>query len=780
MNFKHLFLLLCLVICLLLAGQSSTSHPAHAAAPPVPDGLAAADWATIQSFLPSDYLKASNTGANDNFSDTVAVDGDTVVVGAYREGSNATGVNGDQTNNSALDSGAVYVFTRTSGVWNQQAYLKASNTEASDQFGTDVAVDGDTIVVGAVGEDSNATGVNGNQADNSASTSGAAYVFTRTGGVWSQQAYLKASNTGAGGDQFGVAVAVEGDTVVVGANLEDSNATGVNGDQANNSAANSGAAYVFTRTGGVWSQQAYLKASNTGADDRFGYDVAVDGDTMVVGANLEDSNATGVNGGQANNSASASGAAYVFTRTGGVWSQQAYLKASNTGADDYFGWAVAVDGDTIVVGAYQEDSSATGVNGDQVNNLAAQSGAVYVFTRTGGVWSQQAYLKASNTGAGDQFGRAIAVDGDTIVARAYQEDSSATGVNGDQTNNSASNSGAAYVFTRTGGVWSQQAYLKASNTEASDQFSSAVAVDGDTIVVGAVGEDSNATGVNGNQANNSAPDSGAAYIFHRCGVSVQSGVWNDTATWGGTTPPIDADVCIDRGHTVTMTGDATVHQVGVHPTGVLDLGNNTLFVEERVFNSGTLRQRRAVNSASVEILHIQSTTNDTKYRGVAVDAIANSQTLGDTTVSVRELNFGEYCTNTGATSPAYARRCFDITPTTPLTNSVLVRLYGRTADELNGIAPASLVVYRNTPAGSGTWVPATGGAVGTSGDYSYAQGQVAGFSAFLLGGASVPTAVSTLHTQTNTPSPTPLIPLLATVLTLLTSAWLWLTRSSTF
>ena len=175
----------------------------------------------------------------------------------------------------------------------QQAYLKASNAEAHDYFGFSVAVSGDTVVVGAPGESSTATGVNGDQSDNSAIEPGAAYVFVRTGGIWSQQAYLKASNTGAG-DTFGYRVAISGDTIVVGAIWEASNATGVNGNQSDNSAVGSGAAYVFVRSGTTWSQQAYLKASNTEADDQFGYSVAVSGDTVVVGAPYEDSNATGV------------------------------------------------------------------------------------------------------------------------------------------------------------------------------------------------------------------------------------------------------------------------------------------------------------------------------------------------------------------------------------------------------------------------------------------------------------------------------------------------------
>ncbi|MFZ1702184.1 MAG: hypothetical protein WBO10_11370 [Pyrinomonadaceae bacterium] len=458
------------------------------------------------------YLKASNTNGDDRFGWSVAVSGDTVVIGANLEDSNATGVNGDQSNNSATLSGAAYVFTRNATTWSQQAYLKASNTAVSDQFGSAVAVSGDTIVIGATGEDSNAIGVNGDQSNNSAANSGAAYVFTRSGTTWTQQAYLKASNTGSV-DQFGYSVAVSGDTIVVGAYQEDSNATGVDGAQTNNSASGSGAAYTFTRSGTTWSQQAYLKASNTDAGDQFGASVAVSGDTVVIGAHFEDSSATGVNGDQGDNSASASGAAYVFTRSGTTWSQQAYLKASNTEANDFFGSSVAVSGDTVVGGADGEDSNSTGVNGDQSNNLAEDSGAAYVFTRSGTTWNQQAYLKASNTEANDEFGSSVAVSGDTVVVGADSESSNATGVNGDQSNNLAGDSGAAYVFTRSGGVWSQQDYIKASNTGLGDIFGYSVAVSGDRVVVGAYSEDSSATGVNGDQTNNSASGSGAAYVF---------------------------------------------------------------------------------------------------------------------------------------------------------------------------------------------------------------------------------------------------------------------------
>jgi len=473
------------------------------------------------------YIKASNAekglGVEDILGWSVAISGDTMVIGASGEDSNATGVNGNQTNNSARDSGAAYVFVRDGTNWVQQAYLKASNTGAGDHFGERVAISGDTIVIGASLEDSNATGVNGNQTNNSATDSGAAYVFVREGTDWIQQAYLKASNTGAG-DSFGWSVAVFGDTVVVGAHNEDSNATGVNGNQGNNSATDSGAAYVFVRDGTNWSQQAYLKASNTGGGDAFGIAVAVFGDTIAIGAEEEDSNGDGINGNQGDNSAPSSGAVYVFVRNGTNWSQQVYLKASNSDREDDFGFSVALSDNTLVVGALKEGSKATGVNGNQSDNSALEAGAAYVFVRDGTNWSQQAYLKASNTdaldpslGIGDGFGASVAIFGDTIVVGAADEASNATGVNGDQSDNSAPLAGAAYVFVRSATNWSQQAYLKPSNTRTFGEFGFSLALSGDTVVVGAA-DFSKATGVNGDQRNTNAPFSGAAYVFTGLGA----------------------------------------------------------------------------------------------------------------------------------------------------------------------------------------------------------------------------------------------------------------------
>ena len=503
------------------------------------------------------YLKADNAEAGDRFGWSVAVSGDTAVIGAIAEASNATTVGGNGANNSADYAGAAYVFVRSGSTWTQQAYLKASNAGAYDFFGCSVAVSGDTVVIGAYGEASNATSVDGDDTDNSASSSGAAYVFARSGSTWTQQAYLKASNAGSG-DYFGYSVAVSGNTTVIGAYRESSNATSISGDGIDNSATDSGAAYVFTRSGSIWTQDAYLKASNAEANDSFGNSVAVSGDTVVIGAYREDSNATTVGGDGENNSAVASGAAYVFARSGSTWTQEAYLKASNAEANDNFGSSVAVSGDTAVIGAIGEASNATTVGGNGTDNSAVASGAAYVFTRSGSTWTQEAYLKASNSGAFDLFGDSVAVSGDTAVIGAFREDSNATTIGGDGTDNSATDSGAAYVFTRSGSTWTQQTYLKAVNSGMDDHFGSSVAVSGDTAVIGAIGAASNTITDGGNGTNNLAALSGAAYVFTGLGLAAPmiAVTGNNVNIPHGDTTPSATDFT-DFGHVAVLNGQVS-------------------------------------------------------------------------------------------------------------------------------------------------------------------------------------------------------------------------------
>src|SRR5436190_2555957 len=488
--------------------------------------------ASFQPIVQQAYLKPSNTDTNYRFGSSVAVSGRTVVIGAWGESSGARGVNGDQNDRSATNSGAAYVFVRQGMNWMQEAYLKASNTDAEDVFGQTVAIDGDTIVVGAPREASSATSVNGDQNDNGRTESGAAYVFVRDGSNWIQQAYLKPSFNqvfpgSPPGASFGWSVAISGDTILVGARHDGSSATGVNGDPTIGITPSAGAAYLFVREGTNWTRQAYLKPFLLGGSMLFGGSVAISSNTAVIGAASESSGATRVNGSGTDFSAPRSGAAYIFGRNGTNWSPQAYLKASNTGAGDEFGNSVAIDADTVAIGAHQEDSNAVGVGGLQSDNTAFNSGAAYVFAREDTNWSQQAYLKSSNSeGAtseqrlGDLFGHSVSVFRDRIIVGAPREDSGASGINGNQSDNSAPDSGAAYLFVRKGANWTQRAYIKPSNTaggsagQLGDLFGTAVALSESFVVVGAILEGSAATGVNGNESDNSGGWIGASYVFN--------------------------------------------------------------------------------------------------------------------------------------------------------------------------------------------------------------------------------------------------------------------------
>jgi len=455
-----------------------------------------------------DYLKASNTDTEDFFGESIAIDGDTIVVGAPGESSNATSVNGNQSDNSEEFSGAAYVFVRTASGWQQQAYLKPSNTETYDYFGNEVAISGDTIVV-AADEESSASPTN--PQDNNAFVAGAVFVFVRTGSTWTQQAYLKAPDPDEY-DFFGSSLAIDGNTVVVTARGDDSSSRGVGGDPLNNGRQDSGAAFVFVRSGSTWSRQAFLKADNADANDGFGDSVAISGNTIVVGAAVESGGATSVNGDGSSNTAVDSGAAYVFVRSGTAWSQQAYLKAENAQAGDYFGFSVDIDGDTIAVGADGEDSGNPGIN-PLHNDNSEDVGAAYVFVRSGTTWTQQAYLKASNAQFLDLFGNAVTVEGDVIAVGTFGEDSGGNAFTADPDDDSALGSGAVYIYTRRGTTWSETSYLKAPVSETEDYFGARVAMSRGVLVIGAPNEDSDATGVNGSQTNNNSFDSGAVYVF---------------------------------------------------------------------------------------------------------------------------------------------------------------------------------------------------------------------------------------------------------------------------
>lgn len=465
---------------------------------------------TIDPTVQNAYLKHSHSDEEDFFGRAIAIDGNTAVVGAYIEASAATTINGDASDNTAPQRGAAFVYVRSGNTWSQQAYLKASVTTA--RFGSSVAISGDTIVVGAANDST------------AASVAGGAYVFVRNGNTWTEQAFLSADNADPA-DFFGDAgLAIDGDTIAVGAPDEDSNTTGVSPTgSTNNDAARAGAVYVFTRNTGVWTQQAYLKASNTGAGDTFGESISLSGETLVVGASEEDSDGQGVDAPQNNENGSRSGAAYVFVRNTGVWTQQAYLKSSNSESEDRFGVSVSISGDRIAVGALREAGNASGVNGDQNNNFSNSSGAVYVFVRNAGAWTQEAYVKSTPNIGGIQFGSSVAISGDLLIAGAPFENSSLGGVDPGPINGSLAFTGAAFVFSRSSGNWGQVNYLKASTPGEEDQFGTVVAISGTTALFGVPEEDSNANGIGGDETDNSAPRAGAAYLFDLDGSLVPPG-----------------------------------------------------------------------------------------------------------------------------------------------------------------------------------------------------------------------------------------------------------------
>ena len=326
--------------------------------------------------------------------------------------------------------------------WSEQQKIQPSNK--SYQYPVSISEDGNTAIVGAYQDDA----VVGN---NTIIAAGAAYIFTWSGTSWTQQQKIQASDKQAL-DFFGASVAISGDgnTAIVGAFQEDTGGT------------SAGAAYIFTRSGTSWSEQQKIQASDKQGGDYFGQDVAIseDGNTAIVGAYREDTGGTHA------------GAAYIFTWSGTTWTQQQKIQASDKQGDDQFGGSVAIsgDGNTVIVGAYTEDTGAT------------NAGAVYIFTRSGTTWSQQSKIQASDKQAYDFFGNSVSIseDGNTAIVGAYREDPGGT-----------TDAGAAYIFTwsETSSSWSEQQKIQASDKQASDEFGGSVAIsgDGDTAIVGKPG-----------------------------------------------------------------------------------------------------------------------------------------------------------------------------------------------------------------------------------------------------------------------------------------------------
>lgn len=427
-------------------------------------------------------LRANNGATNDLFGTSVALSGDTALIGAP----------GDDVGSNA-NQGSAYVFFRSGETWARQQKLTTPDGAANDNFGGAVALSGDTAVIGASGKD-----LNGED-------QGAAYLFSRSGETWSQQPRIFAAS-GKAEDKFGGAVAISGDSVLAGVAFDDigdkenqgsavvfvictglaqqrlltenshqfGNSVAISGDTAVVGAdyddvdgnEDQGSAYIYVRDGASWTQQQKLTASTGVEGDHFGDSVGISGNTVIIGAP-----------GDGLGEPTDPGSAYIFVRNGTIWTEQQRLTPSDGLAEERFGRAVAISGDTAIVGA------CSGNFGPDIS-----PGAAYVFVHNGSNWTEQQKLTASDGAANDRFGSSVAISGDTAVVGAYGDD---IGANADQ--------GSAYVFKRDGETWTQQKKLKASDGAASDLFGVSVAVSADTAIVGAW--------MNGSDGQ------GAAYVF---------------------------------------------------------------------------------------------------------------------------------------------------------------------------------------------------------------------------------------------------------------------------
>lgn len=443
----------------------------------IPQGIATLELDAIG------HIESRNIESADRFGYAIAAsaDGTTVAIGAPYEDCSCVGINPPVLDNLATDSGAVYVFVKTASGWTQQAYIKAVTGAANDWFGMTVALsgDGNTLAIGAPAKSISA---------------GEVHVFARGGSVWKPRGVLTPAS-GDLADYFGSSLALseDGATLAIGASGEDSSGTGTTASGLDNDESGSGAVYVFSRAsnGLSWSQAAFIKGSHSDSSDLFGVAVALNarGSTLAVGAERE----------------ADAGAVDVYDRnSAGVWSHVNYVRPTTSNVDDLFGSAVALSGDglRLAVGAVGEDGG------------AAESGAAYLFTRSGTNWIQDEYLKSSNVSSGDYFGGALALDerGNTLAVSARFEDGSAAGVSGSP-DEALTDAGATFLFERspTDGQWAQARYVKAPNPAASDRFGGtflrgaiALSRDGDTLIVPAADDDG---------LKDATPDSGAVYLY---------------------------------------------------------------------------------------------------------------------------------------------------------------------------------------------------------------------------------------------------------------------------
>ncbi len=371
-------------------------------------------------------LVASDGAAFDLFGSSVSLSGERALIGT----------------NSGSEHGAAYVFVRSGDVWTQEAKLTSDDAADFALFGSSVSLSGERVLIGAP-TDTNSLG----------DRSGAAYIFVRSGDGWSQEAKLEADDANVG-DDFGSSVSLSGDRALVGASFGD-----------DDPGSNSGAAYVFVRSGEKWVQEGKLTAEDAAMGDRFGSSVSLSGDRALVGANRND------------DAGSEGGSAYVFVYANGEWAQEAKLLAFDTSKGDSFGGSVSLSGDRALIGAFRNDGGAD------------NAGAAYTFVRSTDSWAQEEKLTAADADVGDLFGVSVSILGDRALVGAFGDDDPEV------------NSGTAYVFVRSDEGWVQERKLEAEDAEEGGSFGSSVSLSSERALVGAVRDDNGGT------------DSGSAYVF---------------------------------------------------------------------------------------------------------------------------------------------------------------------------------------------------------------------------------------------------------------------------
>ena len=391
-------------------------------------------------------LSDGETASEDQFGISVAIHGNIAISGAQ------------QNDDIAPNAGAAYIFERSNVIWLERAKITANDAKAGDLFGNTVAISGETAVIGAPG------------VDDAGPEAGAAYVFVRSGDNWIQQAKLTGNDIGTF-DQFGAAIAIHENTAIIGAYGKDEGGV------------DTGAAYVFVRNGTSWTQQAKLTHRNPVPGDLFGFAVAVYGDSALIGAHGSD--ATGPD----------SGAAYIFTRTGGTWRQSTQLIPNDSGLGDEFGYAVDLTNGIAIIGAPKEDRNETDM------------GTAYIFVETSEAWIQQAKLTSADTVAGDEFGSAVAIHEDTAIVGAWKDDHPVA--SGDDPADQI-DKGSAYAFLRDGLSWVEKRRIVASGTNRFDRFGASVSIRGSFAIVGAAGND------------NAGDNAGSAFIYNPIDLGFRS------------------------------------------------------------------------------------------------------------------------------------------------------------------------------------------------------------------------------------------------------------------